>query len=200
MNSSDSSWVWFCEEPDAATVSTWMASWPVRWIWSPAGARGSERRADGVHDAFGLGARAERDDRRFHERLPCLAVTRDAEVDHGLHVIDTPDLRFERIRRGVVGGGQPTVARHDERGRRERDILEGRRHHGRLHARGIRRKEAARGVLGHVAQRREEPDGEHGHHDPDQYDQEPEAHRESPEASEETAHSDPFMNCGLRGA
>ena len=38
MNRSDSSWVWFCDEPDAATASIWAASWPVRWTSRPAGA------------------------------------------------------------------------------------------------------------------------------------------------------------------
>ena len=37
MNRNASSCVWFIEEPDAATVSICVASWPVRWICRPAG-------------------------------------------------------------------------------------------------------------------------------------------------------------------
>ncbi len=33
MKSSEKSCVWSCDEPEALMVSSWIASWPVRWTW-----------------------------------------------------------------------------------------------------------------------------------------------------------------------
>ena len=60
---------------------------------------------------------------------------RDAQVDDELDPIDTADPRLERVHGGVVGGRQPAVAGHHERGRGERGVLERRRQGRRLHAR-----------------------------------------------------------------
>ena len=82
MKSSESCWVWFCDEPEALIVSTWVASWPVRWTCRPLGMPLPVKvDADRVDHALRLRAAAEGDDVGLDERLARLAVARDAEVD-----------------------------------------------------------------------------------------------------------------------
>ncbi len=156
-----------------------------------------ERGPDVVDHALGFGTGTERDDRRLDERLPGLAVARHAEIDHGLDVIDGADPTLDGIDRGVVGRGQAAIAGGDERRRRERHVLEGSRHTGRLHARSARGEETTGRVLGDIAQRRQQPDGQDGDDEPGEHDEEAKPDRESAETPEEAAHACPF-NGGSR--
>ena len=102
MKSRENCCVWFCDEPEALMVSSWIASCPVRWTWrsllsDAAGKRGS----DGIDRALRLGASAEGDHVELDQRLPRLAIARDAKVDELLDLVEAPDLapRADRSRR-----------------------------------------------------------------------------------------------------
>ncbi len=128
------------------------------------------------------------------ECLAGLPVARDAEIDDGLDLVNAPDSGLEGVDGRVVRRGQAAITSHDECRRRERRVLEGRGHRGRLHARRVGRQEAARGVLRHVAKRRQIPDGKERDHDPGQDDEVSEPDREASEARKEVAHGVPFWD------
>ena len=88
-------------------MSTWIASWPVRWMSNPAGRRGRERRANRIDDALRLGSAGERDDGHLDERVARLAVRRDAEIDDGPYLVDGADLFTTRSKAALSSWVRP---------------------------------------------------------------------------------------------
>ena len=188
MNSSERSWVWFWELVVDPALSTRV---------SRLEASGGVRAAEAAVDADALQAAH---DRYAHERDVALPPDHRGPAPHG-GVGGTRLCEWwftELVEGGTVGRGQPAVAGGDQRCGCEGGVLE-RGGEGRsLHARGIRRQEAARRVLRDRRQRGQELDGQDRRRDPERHDQEPEAHDEVAQEREEAAHRFPFM--GMAGA